>query len=60
MRIEQSGGKVLGSVSKKTKWVVAGEDAGGKLEKAHSLGINVIDENELLGLLIKQGIDTSA
>jgi DNA ligase (NAD+) len=60
MRIEQSGGKVLGSVSKKTKWVVAGDDAGGKLEKAHSLGINVIDENELLGLLIKQGIDTSA
>ena len=60
VRIEQSGGKVLGSVSKKTKWVVAGEDAGSKLEKAHALGVSVIDENELLGLLIKQGIDTSA
>jgi DNA ligase (NAD+) len=59
-RIEQGGGKVLGSVSKRTKWVVAGEDAGGKLEKAHALGVSVIDENELLGLLIKQGIDTSA
>lgn len=53
VRIEQSGGKVLGSVSKKTKWVVAGEDAGSKLEKAHALGVSVIDENELLGLLIK-------
>ena len=60
VRIEQSGGKVLGSVSKKTKWVVAGEDAGSKLEKAHALGVSVIDENELLGLLIKQGINTSA
>jgi DNA ligase (NAD+) len=51
-RIEQCGGKVLGSVSKKTNWVVAGEDAGSKLENARALGVGIIDENELLGRLI--------
>lgn len=45
--IEQAGGRVTGSVSKKTDAVVAGADAGGKLEKARALGIEVIDEDEL-------------
>src|SRR5216110_136763 len=43
--IEDAGGKVTGSVSKKTDYVVAGEDAGSKLDKAKELGVKVIDEN---------------
>jgi len=46
--IEEAGGRVAGSVSKKTDAVIAGEDAGSKLEKAKSLGVEVIDEAELL------------
>ena len=45
--IEDAGGKVTGSVSKKTDYVVAGEDAGSKLDKAKDLGVNVIDEKEM-------------
>jgi DNA ligase (NAD+) len=47
-RIEQAGGTVTSSVSKKTSTVVAGEDAGTKLDKARQFGVEVIDEAELL------------
>ena len=46
--IREMGGKAAGSVSKKTSFVVAGEAAGSKLTKAQSLGIEIIDEQELL------------
>jgi DNA ligase (NAD+) len=50
-RIESSGGKVTGSVTKKTDYVVAGGDPGGKYDKARELGITVLDETELLKLV---------
>ena len=49
--IEAQGGKVSGSVSKKTSYVVAGEAAGSKLQKANDLGIPVLTEDELMKLL---------
>ena len=50
-RIEGAGGKVTGSVSKKTDYVVAGEEAGSKLDKAQALGVAVIGERELLDMI---------
>lgn len=49
--IEQNGGKTSSSVSKKTDYVLAGEDAGSKLTKAQSLGLTIISEEELLSML---------
>jgi len=49
--IESNGGKVTGSVSKKTDYLLAGEEAGSKLQKANSLGIKVITEDELYQLI---------
>ena len=51
--IKQNGGKVSGSVSKKTSYVVAGEEAGSKLTKAKELGVKIIDEETLLSMVNK-------
>lgn len=50
-QIEAAGGKVSGAVSKKTSFLVAGEDPGSKLDKARELGVEVIDEKKLIELL---------
>jgi DNA ligase (NAD+) len=57
--VEELGGKVTASVSKKTRFVVAGENAGSKLDKAHSLSIPVLDESGL-DVLISEGADAAA
>ncbi len=49
--IESFGGKTSSSVSKKTTYVLAGEEAGSKLDKANSLGVKVIDENEFMEMI---------
>ncbi|HZJ29533.1 MAG TPA: BRCT domain-containing protein, partial [Solirubrobacterales bacterium] len=49
--VKRAGGKVTGSVSKKTDYVVAGESAGSKLEKAERLGVTVLDREGLDRLL---------
>jgi DNA ligase (NAD+) len=49
--IERYGGKVTGSVSKSTNYLVAGESPGSKLDKANSLGVEVLDEPNLIALL---------
>ena len=50
-KILAAGGKVSGSVSKKTSYVLAGEEAGSKLDKARELGVPVIDEAEFRRML---------
>lgn len=50
-KIEENGGKVSSSVSKKTSWVLAGKDAGSKLDKAEELGIRIVDEDAFLMML---------
>ena len=52
-KIKQNGGKVSSSVSKKTSYVLAGEEAGSKLTKAKELGVTVIDEAAFLAMLDK-------
>jgi DNA ligase (NAD+) len=50
-RIIEAGGKVVGSVSAKTSYVVAGSEAGSKLQKAEKLGVEILDEDGLTALL---------
>ncbi len=51
--IESGGGKVAGSVSKKTDYVVAGAEAGSKLARAEELGVAIVDEDRLRAMLGK-------
>ena len=50
-KLEMLGAKVAGSVSAKTSYVVAGADAGSKLQKANELGVTVLDEQAFLKIL---------
>ena len=56
--IEDAGGKVTGSVSRKTDYVVAGASPGAKLAKAQSLGVTVLDEDHFVRLIESPSADT--
>ena len=53
---EAAGAMPLGGVSKKLNYLVAGEKAGSKLEKAQTLGVTVLDETEFMGMLREAGV----
>ena len=55
--ITRRGGRVTAAVSKKTSFVVAGEDAGGKLVRARQLGVAVMDETELAARVVERGFN---
>ena len=55
--IEVAGGRVVGSVSKETHFVVAGSEAGSKLSKAEGLGLTILDEEAFFKLLSEAGIE---
>ena len=52
--LERLGAKVAGSVSKKTSYLLPGHDAGSKLEKARQLGVETLDEDAFLALIMEQ------
>ena len=54
--VERNGGRVVGSVSKATSYVVVGEEAGSKLEEAQRLGVPTLSEAEFLALLRERGV----
>jgi DNA ligase (NAD+) len=55
--VESAGGRVTGSVSTATHYLVAGENPGSKLDKARKAGVEILDEEAFLGLLVEKGID---
>jgi DNA ligase (NAD+) len=55
--VEEQGAKATSSVSKRTDWVVAGEEAGSKLARAEKLGVTVLDEDGFLELLEEHGVE---